>query len=103
MAGKKFANGEPKIHQTSLRYTDTVKKIVESYKGASFNERFENLCLDFKKSIPEREKKKKDLDDEIKKREEYLKSLQQKIQESETVKRKFKDFLFYIDQAKKSI
>lgn len=68
----------------SIRYSDDVKAIVESIKlpeGDSFNEKFETLCLEYKNTIPEREKALKELNKKIAEREKYLQTLNNKIRQ----------------------
>jgi len=72
-----------KNNMRSVRYSDEIKDIVEGIKlpdgGESFNEKFEKLCLDYKNTIPEREKALKELNKKIDEREKQLQTLNNKI------------------------
>jgi hypothetical protein len=45
----------PKNNQKCVRMTDEVLKIIESAPGEGFNQKFENMVIDFKKTAVERE------------------------------------------------
>ena len=55
-----------KNNQKSIRFSDEVAKIVEKVSGNGFNEKFENLCLDFDRTIPVRKKQLVNLESQIK-------------------------------------
>jgi len=69
----------------SVRLSDEILDIVQSYRGEGFNEKFENLVIDFKKFLPEHEAYKAALDENIKKQKETLWALQTKIQKAEKI------------------
>lgn len=66
----------------SVRISDEVLSVVESYQGEGFNQKFENLVIDFKKSRSEREAYLAQLDETIACRKSELKSLLDKISKS---------------------
>lgn len=55
-----------KNNMKCVRLEDEILNIVEKCKGNGFNEKFENLVIEYHKSVPEREK--------------YLANLEQQIQ-----------------------
>jgi len=69
----------------SVRLSDEILEIVQSYRGEGFNEKFENLVIDFKKSLPEHEAYKAALDENIKHQKEMLWALQAKIKKAEKI------------------
>ena len=56
-----------KTNAKSVRMTDEVFLAIEAYPGVGFNEKFENLVIDYLKSVPEREAYIEALDIRIKK------------------------------------
>lgn len=71
--GGKSRSGIKKLHSKSLRISDEVLKFVMEYpEGIGFTGKIVNLLLEFKNSIPEREKKIEILDNLLKKKEEML-------------------------------
>lgn len=70
---------EPRVHSTSLRYSEEVFKIVESASGKTFADRFENICLDYRENKQKRQKQIKDLDKQIADKEKQLNELRKKV------------------------
>ena len=70
----------------SIRLTEEVYDIINKYRGDGFNEKFENIILEFHRTISEREKRKKQLDKQIKDLEVNLFEMRSKISyEAETL------------------
>lgn len=87
-------DNKKKLHSKCVRMTNEVFDTVLSYsKGLrkpcsydeEFNQKFENLVLDFKNSIPEREQIKKKLDEEIQKKMKILDKVEQRINQLESL------------------
>jgi len=77
----------------SFRYSDEVAKILESFNGNSLNEKFENLVLYCFKVLPDCEKRKKKLDEEISERlgkisdmDRYCRDIETMIRDLEKLK-----------------
>ena len=68
-----------KNNQKCVRIADDILKIVEGCKGEGFNEKFENMVIEFKKSIPEREKYLKSLNEQIGNKLKQLKDIEDRI------------------------
>lgn len=85
-----------KNNQKCVRMSDEILSIVESCKGEGFNEKFENLVIDFKKSIPEREKYLKNLNMQIDDKLKDLKKLEDRF-------RGLKNFEFNLDNLRRDI
>jgi hypothetical protein len=75
---------------------DDILAIVMNYKGEGFNEKFENLVIDFKKSIPEREKYLQNLNMQIDEKLKDLKKIEERF-------RGLKNFEFSLDNLKRDI
>lgn len=81
-----------KEHIRSLRYSEEVRQIVESidlgkdakiYDGkVSFNDQFEKLCLDYRNTIPERERALKEINKKIAEQQKKLDKLNGKLRQS---------------------
>ena len=54
-----------KNNSKSVRLSDEVLAYIEGYRGSGFNEQFENIILDAKRSEPERKQKLAELDKQI--------------------------------------
>lgn len=63
---------EARVNHTTIRYSDKVSEIINSAKGQTFGDRFENICLEFIETKEQKEKIIKSLDDKIKEREKRL-------------------------------
>lgn len=70
-----------KNNQKCVRMSDDILKIVEDFKGDGFNEKFENLVIDFKKTIPQREMRLKDIDEKLKRKIKEIEQIEKKIYE----------------------
>lgn len=68
-----------KPNHRSLRYSNEVRDIVLNCPGKGFNQKFENLVLDYIKSIDDRKKLIKSLDKDIADKKQVLYSLTKKI------------------------
>ncbi len=86
-----------KNNQKCVRMSDDILAIVMNYeKGEGFNEKFENLVIDFKNSIPEREKYLKNLDMQIDGKLKDLSKLEERI-------RLLKNIEFSLDSLRRDI
>jgi len=68
-----------KNNQKCVRIDDEILKIVENVKGNGFNEKFENLVLDYRKTIPEREKYLQNLEQQIHSKLKTLADIEKRI------------------------
>ena len=68
-----------KNNQKCVRMSDEVLKIVMNTKGDGFNEKFENLVIDYHKTIPERQKYKDNIDIQIQDKFKQLKEIENRI------------------------
>lgn len=80
-------------YQTSLRYSEDLKEIVEKCPGDSFSDKIEYACLSYSREKTNRENKIKELDKDINKRKKELLQLQKKIS-------KYEKFISDIDYLK---
>lgn len=85
-----------KNNQKCVRMSDEILNIVMSCKGEGFNDKFENLVMDFKKSIPEREKYLKSLNSQIDSKLKDLDKIEQRI-------RGIKNIEFSLDNLRRDI
>jgi DNA polymerase III epsilon subunit-like protein len=83
---------------TTMRFDEEVEALIENYKGNNFSEKFHNLVYDFKKSIPDREKKLKELDDEISEKKIELKKLSDKLNKMEWLDQSIGDLKIRIQE-----
>ncbi len=65
----------------SFRYSDKVAEILEKFKGNTLNEKFENLVLYCFDEVPKREKRLKDIDNEISKKLDMLRNFNRQLEE----------------------
>lgn len=85
-----FGEGEGnKPFRKNLRFGVPVIEAFSLMGGKGFNEIFENICTDYVKTLPEREKRIRDLDQQIKSKEEYLNKLREAINNMEGLERSF--------------
>lgn len=84
----------------SVRLSDDVLSIVESYEGNGFNQKFENLVIDFKKTLPEREAYKESLDSMIQQYIDKLELLKSSINKTERLKHGLDQFLDLLENTK---
>ncbi|MCX7746603.1 MAG: hypothetical protein N2645_06915 [Clostridia bacterium] len=68
-----------KNNQKCVRMSDYTLSVVEKCKGEGFNEKFENLVVDYDKTIPEREKYIQNLEGQIKDKLKTLKDIEDRI------------------------
>jgi len=85
--------GERKNNQKCVRISDEVLKVVESYRGDGFNQKFENLVLDFIKLEPERKKAIAALDKEIEQKQNVIDRLTANINRGNEVQRYLDNFI----------
>lgn len=69
-----------KTNQKSLRMTDEVMAYIQAAPGDSFNEKFANIILEAKKTLPERQEKVAYYDELIQKRIQQLSKIQAKVE-----------------------
>ena len=86
-----------------IRLTEEVENIILGMKGDNFNEKLDNLCLKWQHDLSDREKKIKVLDKRISEREDFLEKLNAQIKEKENILGKFRDFMYYIESAAKTV
>lgn len=70
----------------SVRISDEILNVVESCKGEGFNQKFENLVIDFKKTLPEREAYLESLNSNIEQKIMKLEQLKKSIDRAEQIK-----------------
>jgi len=68
-----------KNNMKSIRMTDEVLELVQGYRGDGFNEKFENLCLDFLKGREKHEAEMKYLNEQIKRKQAEMRQLVGKL------------------------
>ena len=61
--------------------SDEILKIVEEYRGTGFNDKFENLCLDFKNTVNDRKKELDRVNKQIDNRQTRLAELENRLRE----------------------
>lgn len=72
---------EKKKNSKSIRLTDEVLNVVESCPGEGFNQKFENLVLEFKKGDEERKKRVAYYDKLIETRKKQLAEIAEQAEE----------------------
>lgn len=85
-----------KNNQKCVRMSDDILNIVLSCKGKGFNDKFENLVIDYKKSIPEREKYLQNINMQIDEKLKALKKLEDRF-------RGLKNFEFSLDNLRRDV
>jgi len=65
----------------SVRLSDEALEIVNSAPGEGFNDKFEKLIFEYKKSIPKRKKILENLEKDIQLNKKHLRELQEKTLE----------------------
>lgn len=80
---------EPRVNQSSIRYSDEVKDIVNSLPGATFGDRFEYCVLNYQETKADMEKNIKDLEKQIKNKKKELEKVNSEIY-------KYKDIVYKI-------
>lgn len=68
-----------KNNMKSVRLSDEVLSIVEGYRGNGFNEKFENICLDFMKGRAKMEKEQKLLQEHINDKRKEMTQVQERL------------------------
>lgn len=72
-------SGQPRVNQSSIRYSDEVLKIINSAKGNTFGDKFESIALDYLEIKEIKEKNIKNLDRQISDKQKYLNEISQNI------------------------
>lgn len=85
-----------KENMKCVRISNEVLAIVEAYEGTGFNQKFENLVIEFKKTLPEREAYKKRLDETIQECHNKIKKLRKDIDKGEQLQRYLDNYLNYL-------
>lgn len=83
-----------KNNQKCVRLSDEVLEVVEKQKGQGFNEKFENLVLEFRDTIPVREQYIKDYDKKIKDNLKLIEDIEKRISQLQSIE-------FDLEQIKK--
>ena len=81
----------------SVRLTEEVFKLVDNYQGDGFNQKFENLVLDYFHSVTTRKEKLKALDKEIKAKQNTIDNIQKEILNLNSIKYAFKNLGFQLN------
>jgi intergrase/recombinase len=77
---------EPRTNSTTFRYSETVQDILNNeVPGISMADKIEYICLDYRKEKEIREKSIKDLDKQIKNKQNQLSRIIDKIQKFDNV------------------
>lgn len=63
----------------SVRFGYDIFEAIDSVEGNSFNEVFQNICIDYIKTIPERKAKVEQLDNQIEKKKKQLEEVEQTL------------------------
>lgn len=69
-----------KSNSKSVRVSDEVLAYIENARGDGFNQKFENIILDAKRSEPERKRRLVEYDRLIEQRKQQLSKITEKIQ-----------------------
>lgn len=70
---------EPRVNQSSIRYSNSAAKIVNAASGNTFSDKFESICLNFEKNKEAKTIRIKELDKEIAAKQKKLDTLNKKI------------------------
>lgn len=70
-----------KSNLRSFRYSDRVAEVLEKFKGNTLNEKFENLVLYCFDEVPKRERRLKEIDEEIAKKLDMLRNFDRQLTE----------------------
>lgn len=81
---------EPRVNQSSIRYSDEVKDIINSLPGNTFGDRFEYCVLNYQETKADMEKNIKDLEKEIKVKREELDKIYSEIYKYRDISYKIK-------------
>lgn len=81
---------EPRVNQSSIRYSDEVKDIVNSLPGATFGDRFEYCVLNYQETKADMEKNIENLEKEIKVKREELDKIYSEIYKYRDISYKIK-------------
>lgn len=94
-----MAKSEPR----TMRFEEDVEGYINKYEGKSFTEKFHNLVRFFKDTEKEKTEKIKELDKEIKNREERLQKLNLKLNNVSWLEQTFNQLGEDIEKLKKGI
>lgn len=86
---------EKKSFQRTIRMTDRVRFILESYEGNGMNEKFENLILDCNDKVPE-------VMEEVERLNSEKKRLLKEIEEFKELKYELNEIEYAVNEAKES-
>lgn len=78
---------EKKVNMKSIRFTNTVKEIIENFSGNGFNEKFENLILHCMNELPEIETSINYYNKEIEKRKNDIKNFDSLLEKLHTIEK----------------
>lgn len=81
---------EPRVNQSSIRYSDEVKDIINSLPGNTFGDRFEYCVLNYQETKTDMEKNIKNLENEIKVKREELDKIYSEIYKYRDISYKIK-------------
>jgi hypothetical protein len=87
---------EKKIFQSNIRYTKTLKDIIEKQEGTSFSEKFENLILTCYRKKPKMEK-------EIELCKEDIVHLRQRIGKYRKIERRLSEIFSDINKIARAV
>lgn len=76
---------EPRVNTTTIRYSDSVLKIVNKVSGKTFADKFEFIVLDYNSNKQKREKHIRDLDKQILEKTKKLELLKQELTRYNTI------------------
>lgn len=76
---------EKKVNQSSLRYTDTVAKIINDFEGKYFAEKFENLVLHCYTELPKLNKEIEDKQNQLAYKQQELENIDNEIRKHKSI------------------
>ena len=89
--------GQARVNQTSIRYSDEVKNIVDGARGNTFGDKFEYIVLNYLEEKSAREDKLNYLDRCIASRSDELKNLSEAIRKYEKLLPYLQDLFFRLE------
>ena len=88
-----------KNNMKSIRYSDEVAEIIEKIEGNGFNEKFENLVLDFARTIPDRITELEKVETVIRNKKKRLAEISTELEKIEKIKCQYNNFIYQLKQA----